>query len=334
MRSSLLGALGFVGRKTLTAMVQLLVVATLIFSVMYIMPGDPVLLLLGAESNPSPEAIASLRSQLGLDQPVLSQYFTWLWNALHLDFGRSLTNGYAVSSYVLENLPRTLELALAAILIATLIGVPLGIVAALKRGSMLDTAMTSIATIGISLPVYILGTLLVLVFSIQLSWLPASGYTDMSRNLLEHFRKLALPAFSLATLGVIIIAGFGLSASIARMTRSSMLEILGRDFVRALRAKGMPERRIIWHHVLRNAAVPIVTIIGLQLGNLMGGTVLVEAIFNWPGLSTLLVSAVSARNYPLVQGAMLAIAAAFILINLAVELFYSLLDPRIRRMRS
>jgi peptide/nickel transport system permease protein len=325
MRSSLLGALGFVGRKTLTAMVQLLVVATLIFSVMYIMPGDPVLLLLGAESNPSPEAIASLRSQLGLDQPVLSQYFTWLWNALHLDFGRSLTNGYAVSSYVLENLPRTLELALAAILIATLIGVPLGIVAALKRGSMLDTAMTSIATIGISLPVYILGTLLVLVFSIQLSWLPASGYTDMSRNLLEHFRKLALPAFSL---------GFGLSASIARMTRSSMLEILGRDFVRALRAKGMPERRIIWHHVLRNAAVPIVTIIGLQLGNLMGGTVLVEAIFNWPGLSTLLVSAVSARNYPLVQGAMLAIAAAFILINLAVELFYSLLDPRIRRMRS
>lgn len=325
MRSSLLGALGFVGRKTLTAMVQLLVVATLIFSVMYIMPGDPVLLLLGAESNPSPEAIASLRSQLGLDQPVLSQYFTWLWNALHLDFGRSLTNGYAVSSYVLENLPRTLELALAAILIATLIGVPLGIVAALKRGSMLDTAMTSIATIGISLPVYILGTLLVLVFSIQLSWLPASGYTDMSRNLLEHFRKLALPAFSL---------GFGLSASIARMTRSSMLEILGRDFVRALRAKGMPERRIIWHHVLRNAAVPIVTIIGLQLGNLMGGTVLVEAIFNWPGLSTLLVNAVSARNYPLVQGAMLAIAAAFILINLAVELFYSLLDPRIRRMRS
>ena len=256
---------------------------------------------------------------------MLSQYFTWLWNALHLDFGRSLTNGYPVSSYVLENLPRTLELALAAILIATLIGVPLGIVAALKRGSILDTAMTSIATIGISLPVYILGTLLVLGFSIQLGWLPASGYTDMSRNLLEHFRKLALPAFSL---------GFGLSASIARMTRSSMLEILGRDFVRALRAKGMPERRIIWHHVLRNAAVPIVTIIGLQLGNLMGGTVLVEAIFNWPGLSTLLVSAVSARNYPLVQGAMLAIAAAFILINLAVELFYSLLDPRIRRMRS
>lgn len=325
MNAWFFGALGFVARKVLTAFVQLLAVATLIFSVMYIMPGDPVMLLLGSDSNPSPQAIASMRSQLGLDQPVISQYFKWLWNALHLDLGTSLTNGYAVSSYVLENLPRTLELALAAIFIAVLIGVPLGIVAALKRGSMLDTAMTSIATIGISVPVYILGTLLVLVFSIQLGWLPASGYTDISRNVFEHFRKLILPALAL---------GFGLAASIARMTRSSMLEILGRDFVRALRAKGMPEHRVIWRHVLRNAAIPIVTIVGLQLGNLMGGTVLVEAIFNWPGLSTLLVGAVSARNYPLVQGAMLAIAAAFIFINLTVELFYSLLDPRIRRKRS
>lgn len=325
MNASLIAALSIGGRKLLTAFVQLLVVATLIFSVMYIMPGDPVLLLLGADSNPSPEAVASMRQQLGLDQPVVTQYFTWLWNALHLDFGNSLTNGYPVSRYVLDNLPRTLELAFAAIVVASLIGVPLGIAAALKRGSMRDTVLTSVATIGISVPVYILGTLLVLVFSIKLGWLPASGYTDISRNVVEHFRKLALPALAL---------GFGLAASIARMTRSSMLEILGRDFVRALRAKGMPEHRIVWQHVLRNAAIPIVTIIGLQLGNLMGGTVLVEAMFNWPGLSTLLVGAVGARNYPLVQGAMLAIAALFIFINLAVELLYSLLDPRIRRKRS
>jgi len=325
MNASIAGALLLAARKLLTAFIQLLVVATLIFSVMYIMPGDPVLLLLGADSNPSPEAIASMRSQLGLDQPVLSQYFVWLWNALHLDFGKSLTNGYPVANYVMQNLPRTLELAFAAIIIAALIGVPLGIAAALKRGSMRDTVLTSIATIGISVPVYIMGTLLVLFFSLKLGLLPASGYTDISRNVLEHFRKLALPALAL---------GFGLAASIARMTRSSVLEILGRDFVRALRAKGMSERRIIWQHVLRNAAIPIVTIIGLQLGNLMGGTVLVEAMFNWPGLSTLLVGAVSARNYPLVQGAMLAIAAAFILINLVVELLYSLLDPRIRRKRS
>lgn len=325
MSASVIGALLLVFRKLLTAFVQLFVVATLIFSVMYIMPGDPVLLLLGADSNPSPEAIAAMRSQLGLDQPVMSQYFVWLWNALHLDFGKSLTNGYPVANYVMQNLPRTLELACAAILIATVVGVPLGVAAALKRGSMRDTVLTSIATLGISVPVYIVGTLLVLVFSLKLGWLPASGYTDIARNAVEHFRKLALPAIAL---------GLGLAASIARMTRSSVLEILGRDFVRALRSKGMSERRIIWQHVLRNAAIPIVTIIGLQLGNLMGGTVLVEAMFNWPGLSTLLVGAVSARNYPLVQGSMLAIAAAFILINLVVELLYSLLDPRIRRKRS
>jgi peptide/nickel transport system permease protein len=325
MTASIAGALLLIGRKLLTAVIQLLVIATLIFSVMYIMPGDPVLLLLGADSNPSAEAVASMRTQLGLDQPVISQYFVWLWKALHLDFGVSLVNGYPISRYVLANLPRTLELAFAAIIIATLIGVPLGIAAALKRGSLRDTALTSIATIGISVPVYILGTLLVLLFSLKLGWLPASGYTDISRNVAEHFRKLALPAFAL---------GFGLAASIARMTRSSMLEILGRDFVRTLTAKGMSERRIIWQHVLRNAAIPIVTIIGLQLGNLMGGTVLVEAMFNWPGLSTLLVGAVSARNYPLVQGSMLAIAALFILINLLVELLYSLLDPRIRRKRA
>lgn len=325
MNASIVGALLLISRKLLTAFMQLWIVATLIFSVMYIMPGDPVMLLLGADSNPSPEAVASMRAQLGLDQPVVSQYFVWLWNALHLNFGKSLTNGYPVANYVMQNLPRTLELAFAAILIASIVGVPLGVAAALKRGSTRDTVLTSVATLGISVPVYIVGTLLVLAFSLKLGWLPASGYTDIARNAVEHFRKLTLPAIAL---------GFGLAASIARMTRSSVLEILGRDFVRALRAKGMSERRIIWQHVLRNAAIPIVTIIGLQLGNLMGGTVLVEAMFNWPGLSTLLVGAVSARNYPLVQGSMLAIAAAFILINLLVDLLYSLLDPRIRRKRS
>lgn len=325
MNATATGLLLIVVRKLLTALVQLWVIATLIFSVMYIMPGDPVLLLLGAESNPTPEAIASMRHQLGLDQPFFTQYFVWLWNALHLDFGNSLTNGYPVASYVIQNLPRTLELALAAILIAVAIGVPVGIAAALKRGSMRDTALTSLATLGISVPVYILGTLLILFFSLKLGWFPSSGYTDLSRNVLEHFRKLTLPAFTL---------GLGLAAAIARMTRSSMLEILGRDFVRALKAKGMPEQRVIWQHVLRNAAIPVVTIIGLQLGNLMGGAVLVESVFNWPGLSTLLVKAIAARNYPLVQGAMLAIAAAYIAINLLVELLYSLLDPRIRRGNS
>ena len=325
MTAVLIEGSALVLRKILTALIQLLVVATLVFSIMYIMPGDPVMLLLGAESNPSPDAIFAMRHQLGLDQPVLVQYVHWLSGAMTFDLGKSLADGYPVIRYIAANLPRTLELALAAIVIATVIGVPLGIAASLKRGKAADTVLTSVATIGISVPVYILGALLILVFSIKLGWLPSSGYTDISRNPIEHFRKLALPAFTL---------GFGLAASIARMTRASMLEILGRDFVRSLRARGMPERRIVWRHVLRNAAIPVVTIIGLQLGNLMGGTVLVEALFNWPGLSTLLVAAVSARNYPLVQGSILAIAALYIIVNLGVELLYSLLDPRIRRKRA
>ncbi len=312
------------GQKLVTALIQLWVIATLVFSIMYVMPGDPVLLLLGAESNPTPEAIATTRHQLGLDQPVLTQYLKWLGNALHGDLGTSL-NGYPVADYIQASMPKTIELAVAAILVAALLGIPLGIAAALNRGRFLDGFLTSLSTVGISVPVYILGSLLILVFSLQLGWLPSSGYTDMSRNVGLHYQKLVLPAVTL---------GLGLAASIARMTRSSMLEILGRDFVRSLHARGMRERRVIWLHVLRNAAIPIVTIIGLQLGNLMGGTVLVEALFNWPGISTLLVTAVSNRNYPLVQGSILTIAALFIVINLCVDLLYSLLDPRIRRRRA
>ncbi|MBY5666882.1 ABC transporter permease [Rhizobium leguminosarum] len=312
------------GSRLITALIQLWAIATLVFSIMYIMPGDPVLLLLGPESNPSPETVAAMRQQLGLDQPVLSQYLKWLGNAATGDLGNSL-DGVPVVEYVTSSLPKTIELASAAIVLAAIIGVPVGIAAALRRGRFLDGLLTSLSTLGISVPVYILGSLLILLLSLKLGWLPSSGYTDISRNAFVHFQKLTLPAVTL---------GLGLAASIARMTRSSMLEILGRDFVRSLRARGMRERRVIWLHVLRNAAIPIVTIIGLQLGNLMGGTVLVEALFNWPGLSTLLVTAVSNRNYPLVQGSILTIAALFILINLCVDILYSLLDPRIRRKRA
>ncbi|MBY5549975.1 ABC transporter permease [Rhizobium leguminosarum] len=312
------------GSRLITALIQLWVIATLVFSIMYIMPGDPVLLLLGPESNPSPETVAAMRQQLGLDQPVLSQYLKWLGYAATGDLGNSL-DGVPVVEYVTSSLPKTIELASTAIVLAAIIGVPVGIAAALRRGRFLDGLLTSLSTLGISVPVYILGSLLVLLLSLKLGWLPSSGYTDISRNAFLHFQKLTLPAVTL---------GLGLAASIARMTRSSMLEILGRDFVRSLRARGMRERRVIWLHVLRNAAIPIVTIIGLQLGNLMGGTVLVEALFNWPGLSTLLVTAVSNRNYPLVQGSILTIAALFILINLCVDILYSLLDPRIRRKRA
>lgn len=311
-------------RKILIAFAQLFAVATLVFSIMYIMPGDPVMMLMGAEASPSPEAVAAMRAKLGLDQPVMTQYVHWLVAAAHGDLGTSLQDGYSISATISRNLPRTLELAAAAVLIAMLIGVPLGMMAALKRGTRLDTVLTSLSTVGISVPVYILGAMLILLFALRLDWLPASGYMRIERDPVEHFRRLLLPAFTL---------GLGLSASIARMTRSSVLDLLDQDFIRALRAKGTPERRIIWRHVLRNAAIPVVTIIGLQLGSLMGGAVLVEAMFNWPGLSTLLVKAVQNRDYPLVQGVILAIAGLYILINLLVDLLYSLLDPRVRGRR-
>lgn len=323
--SGIAGTAFFVGSRLLTALVQLLVIATIVFAVMHLMPGDPVMMVLGAESNPSPETVAAMRRQLGLDQPFLTQYTTWLANAARFDFGISLSDNYPVADYLAVALPKTLELAFAAIIIATLIGVPFGVMAALRRGSWVDTTLTSLATLGISVPVYILGALLIVLFALELGWLPSSGYMDISRNATEHFRRLALPAFSL---------GFGLAAAIARMTRSSVLEILDRDFVRAVRAKGMTERVVIWRHVLGNAAIPVVAIIGLQLGNLMGGTVLVEALFNWPGLSSRLVNAVQNRNYPMVQGAVLVIAAMFIVINLTVEMLYGVLDPRIRQGRS
>lgn len=320
-----LGALlSVVLRRLGTALVQLLAVATIVFGMLFLLPGDPAMILLGQDSNPSPEAVAALRAELGLDRPIAVQYLDWLGGVLQGDFGRSLSNDYPVAQYISQTLPRTLELASAAIVIAIIIGLPAGIAAALRRGRWADSVLTSATTLGISVPVYILGAILILIFSQTLNWLPASGYTDISRDVVEHFRKLVLPALTL---------GLGLAASIARMTRASMLEILGRDFVRALRAKGMGETQIIWQHVLRSAAIPIVTIVGLQLGNLLGGTVLVEALFNWPGLATMLVKAVGDRDYPMVQGAILTIAAAFILINLGVELIYSLLDPRIRRRR-
>ncbi|MDZ7908592.1 MAG: ABC transporter permease [Gemmobacter sp.] len=322
--SPLLAVTSVVLRRLGTASLQLLAVASLVFAMLFLLPGDPVMILLGQESNPAPEAVAALREKLGLDRPIAVQYFDWLWGVVQGDFGRSLANDYPVADYIAQTLPRTLELAVAAILVAVLIGLPVGIAAALRRGTWADSLLTSATTLGISVPVYILGAILILIFAQGLNWLPASGYTDLSRNPLEHFRKLVLPGVTL---------GLGLAASIARMTRASMLEILGRDFVRTLRAKGMGETQIIWQHVLRSAAIPIVTIVGLQLGNLLGGTVLVEALFNWPGLATMLVKAVGDRDYPMVQGAILTIAAAFILINLAVELIYSLLDPRIRRRR-
>jgi peptide/nickel transport system permease protein len=311
----------FLLRRISVALIQIIIVLTLVFSLTRIMPGDPAILALGTDRGVDPVAVAEMRHTLGLDAPIITQYVKWVAKVSKFDLGKSIIDQTSISEYIIQRIPRTVELAIAAILLATIIGVIFGVIAALKRQTAIDLITTSVSALGISLPVYVLGTLMIIFFSIQLNWLPASGYTELTSDPLRHFRNLILPAVTLA---------LGLAASIARMTRSSMLEVLNKEFVQTLRAKGLPEKYVILKHILRNALIPIITIVGLQLGNLIGGTVLIEYLFNWPGLSTLLVKAISFRDYPLIQGSILVISVFYISINMIVDILYGILDPRIR----
>jgi peptide/nickel transport system permease protein len=240
---------------------------------------------------------------------------------LRLDLGTSLTDDYPVIDEIAKRLPRTIELILAATLLAVAFGLPLGVTAALRRGAPLDRALSALASFNQSLPVFVTGTLLILVFAQQLRWVPAGGYVPFAQNPTQHLVNLLMPALTIA---------IGLSTIVFRMTRASVLETLDRDWVRTARAKGLPPRHVVRRHVLRNALGPVVTVIGLQMGTLLGGTVLVEYVFNWPGLSGYLVRAVEQRNYPEVQGIVLVICALFVLLNLVVDLLYAVLDPRVR----
>jgi len=311
----------FLVGKLLVMALQVLVVATIVFSLVRLMPGDPAVLVLGTERGADPAAVAEMRHKLGLDQPVLKQFATWIGDFVRFDWGESIFDGTKVTTYVAQRLPNTIELSLVSIALAALIGVPLGMIAAIRRGGLVDMLLSSIAALGISFPVYVLGTFLILLFSFKLGWLPASGFVSFADDPAKHIERLALPALTLA---------LGLAASIARMTRSSVLEVLNREFVLALRAKGVPHAGILIRHVFRNAIIPVVTIIGLQLGNLIGGAVLIEYLFNWPGMSTLLVKAISNRDYPLIQGCIVVISTFFIMVNTLVNLLYGLLDPRVR----
>jgi peptide/nickel transport system permease protein len=292
---------------------------------MHIMPGDPVLLMLGTESNPNPAAIEALRAELGLDKPLLVQYKEWMLNAVQKDLGYSYSEKIPVVKSIASRLPRTLELLGVSMLMACMVGLPLGVWSALHQGKTSDLVMTTAASLGISIPVFVLGYLFITVFCLDIFGagfsLPSSGYMNLSKSVSGHFIRLLLPSLTLA---------LGLAASIMRMTRSSMLDALSNESVCALRAKGLPEKVVIIRHVIRNAFIPVVTVIGLQMGSLVGGTVICENVFNWPGLSTLLIKAIYQRDYPLIQGCILIMSAIFILINLVVDVSYGILDPRAR----
>lgn len=307
----------FLARRLALTVPTLLAMSVFVFALVRLVPGDPVKTMLGFRATP--ENVRVIRAQLQLDEPLLTQYWDWLRHALGGDLGRDYISGESVSTLVGQRLPVTLELTVLAMVLALLVGVPLGTLAARRRG-IASRASSGFVVLGVAIPDFWLGTLLVLLFAAQLGLLPPAGWAPVSAGLGENLRYVALPVATLA---------IGEAAYILRTTRGAMTETLAEPYVAFLRAKGLPERSIVFRHALRNAAVPIVTVVGIQFGVLLGGAIVVETIFGLPGLGRLVVTAVNQRNYTVVQGAVLVIATLFILVNLATDLLYGWLDPRV-----
>ena len=308
----------YILQRLLTTIVVVFGITFVVFMIIQLVPGDPARIVLGVAA--SEENVQALRERLGLNEPVWQQYLTWLNGLLRGDLGDSLITGQPVTEQILQRLPATLTLAGAGLLVGLLIGLPAGILSALKPHSRLDISASLLSQIGVSIPDFWLGILLVLLFSLTLGWLPSQGYTPLSEDPVDWFLHLILPAM---TVGII-------SGSIqTRFNRSAMLEVLHEDYVRTARAKGLAEKFVVVKHALRNALIPIVTILGLQLTALLSAVVVVEVVFSWPGLGRLTLDAVLDRDYPLLQGAVFTIATLLALVNLGTDLLYFFIDPRI-----
>ncbi len=301
----------FLIRRVVLTIPVLLGVATLVFSLIHLVPGDPAQAMLG--DGASPQDIAELRTNLGLDRPLPAQYVSFLQSAVTGDLGTSFRTGQPVTRMIAERVPATAELALAAMTVAILLAIPLGVVAAVRKNTFADHAAMTFSLAGISIPNFWLGPLLAIVFAVELGWLPVSG-----RGTLAH---LVLPAFSL---------GLALSAILARMTRASLLDELGELYVRAARARGVSPATAVLGHALRNSLIPLVTIVALQFGAVLTGAVITETIFAWPGIGRLLIQSIGFRDYPMVQGCILLIAVTYVTVNLITDVMYGVLDPRIR----
>jgi ABC-type dipeptide/oligopeptide/nickel transport system permease component len=298
-------------RRVLLAIPVLIGVATLVFSLIHLVPGDPAQAMMG--DGASPQDVAELRKNLGLDQPLLTQYASFLRHAVKGDLGTSFRTGQPVTQMVIERMPATAELAIASMIVAIVIAIPLGVIGAVFRGTAADYGAMTFALAGVSIPNFWLGPMLAILFSVELGWLPVSG-----RGTLAH---LVLPAISL---------GLALAAILARMTRASLLEELNELYVRAARARGVSRAAAITTHALRNSMVPLLTIIALQFGAVLTGAVITETIFAWPGIGRLLIQSIGFRDYPMVQGCILLIAVTYVTVNLITDLMYGVLDPRIR----
>lgn len=307
-------------RRLIQSLILIFLIASLVAIFIQLLPGDPAYIIVG-ETNATPERIAAVRRELGLDRPLYVQYLDWMRNVLSGNLGVSLTSKRPIGPDLAKRIPRTFELIAASMALALAIGIPGGVLAARFRNRTPDYLASLFSMLWISTPVFVTGTLLVLLFGVKMRLFPATGYVALGDDPIGHVRRLVLPAVTLALLD---------AAVILRMTRSSLLEVLAEDYIRTARAKGLNEQFVLFRHALRNALIPVVTIVGLQVGTLIGGTVLVEFIFNWPGISSYLIAAINQRDYPTIQAVILVIATLFVLINLLTDIVYAVIDPRIK----
>ena len=311
--------LKLVGRRLLAMIPLLFFVSLVVFSFVHVLPGDPAVLFLGEEADA--DTLARFRTRLGFDRPLTVQYGEWLGKAFRGDLGRSLRTNQPVTEAILQRLPVTLELLVAALLISLAIAVPMGIVSAIKRNSGVDLLTTLFALVGFSLPNFWLGIILIYVFALVLRWLPPSGFVPLLASVPDNLRSLILPAVTLGT---------ALAALVTRQLRSGMLEVLRQDYVRTAQAKGLSGRQVVGKHALKNALISVVTVVGLQIGGLLGNTIITETLFALPGIGRLMIDAIFSRDFFIVQGVILFLAGGYVLSNLVVDMLYSYLDPRIR----
>jgi peptide/nickel transport system permease protein len=309
----------FIGRRVLLTIPVLLLVSVIVFTLIALIPGDPALVFIGGEAGQ--DAVEALRKQMGLDRPLAVRYAIWLRHVLQGDLGKSVRDGRPVLEVLLMKLPVTVELAVIAMAVSWAIAIPAGVLAAWKRRSAIDYAATTVALAGISIPNFWLGIMLIYLLAVNLRWLPPSGYIEPWIDPIGNIRMMIMPA---------TVLGTALAALVMRLLRSSMLEVMGAEFVRTAHAKGLSERIVLLRHALKNALIPVVTVMGLQLGGLLGGAVITETIFAVPGIGRLAIESIFTRDYPMVQGVVLFSAIAIVCVNLSVDILYSLIDPRIR----
>ena len=310
---------GYIVRRLLATIPVVAVVALVVFSILHFAPGDPAAVIAGDQATP--EQIAAIRAQLGLDRPFHERFVLWLGDVLRGDLGTSIFSNLPVTTLFLQRLEPTIALTVATTIVTVLLAVPIGVIAAWRAGSWVDRAVMTFAVLGFSFPVFVVGYILIFVFSISLGLLPIQGYRSLDAGVWPFLRHLILPSLAL---------GLSFMALIARITRTSVLEVLSQDHIRTARAKGLPTRQLLFNHALPNAAVPIITIIGVGVAILLGGVVVTESVFAIPGLGRLVVDAILHRDYPVIQGALLIFSGVYVLVNLTIDLLYVVIDPRIR----